>query len=519
MSVEQTPSFPGVSERSWQRVLPWAIIRSHETFLGEVRHTFATKEGLVSFSTSADSLPRRFRVVLASFLQQPGLPFADVLPEERIQAAFDDEEVAFAQDEDAIYTPSIALWALLSQMLFKQEQRSCVAAVSRVIVLLVALGQKSPSGNTGAYCRARAKLPVSVIRRLASELADGCERETPKHWLWKGRHVKLVDGSTCSMPDTEKNQAAYPQPTTQEPGLGFPIARFVVLLSLATAMISDLAIGPHVGKETGELALLRELLERLNPDDILLADRLYCSYFMICLLLAAKVDFVTRLHPQRTADFRRGKRLGAGDHMVAWPRPPKPDWMNQATYDEMPESITVREVEVAVAQPGFRTESLVVVTTLTDAQLDPRQDIAELYHHRWLAELDLRAIKATMGMDVLRAQSPEMVQREIWACLLAYNLIRRTMLASAMQSDRSPRDMSFTAAMQKIAAGWTTVLLLEDSVLDLLLEEHLNDLPHHRIGHRPNRVEPRAIKRRPKPHKLLTKPRKEAQADLLAGKA
>ena len=465
----------------------------------------------MSFSTFARSLPRRFRVVLTSFLQQPGLAFAHLLPEDRIQAAFDEHGVAFAQQEDEVYTPPITLWALLSQVLFKEEQRSCAAAVSRVVVLLVALGQQPPSGNTGAYCRARAKLPVSVIRRLACELADGCEREGPKRWLWHGRHVKLVDGSTCSMPDTEKNQAEYPQSSTQQRGLGFPIARFVVLLSLATAMLSDLAIGPYVGKETGETALLRELLERLNPGDILLADRFYCSYFMICLLLAAKVDFVTRLHQRRTADFRRGTRLGPGDHMVVWSRPPKPDWMDQATYEQMPKSICVREVEFCVAEPGFRVESLVVVTTLCDARRYTRDDVAELYHRRWLAELDIRAIKVTMGMDVLRAQSPEMVRREIWAALLAYNLIRQTLLTSALQAGRSPRQLSFTAAMQKIAAGWIVVLLIEDATLTTLIEEHLDDLPQHEIGHRPNRVEPRAIKRRPKP-------RDEARADLLAGK-
>ena len=320
----------------------------------------------MAFSPSAESLPARFRLVLNSFLQQPGLPFADVLPEDRIQTAFDEQGVAFAQEEDAIYTPQLTLWASLSQVLFQDEQRSCLAAVSRVIVLLVALGQEPPSDNTGAYCRARSKLPVAVIRRLTCEVADRCECGVPKSWLWHGRHVKLVDGSTCSMPDTDANQAEYPQPTSQEVGLGFPLARFVVLLSLATAMISDLAIGPYSGKETGESALLRELLERLNPGDILLADRYFCSYFMVCLLMTAKVDFVTRLHQRRTADFRRGQRLGAGDHVVVWSRPERPEWMNQATYEQMPKSIEVREVEVAVAQPGFRTELLVVVTTLIE---------------------------------------------------------------------------------------------------------------------------------------------------------
>jgi putative transposase len=356
----------------------------------------------VSFSTAAGLLPARFRIVLASFLQQPGLAFAEALPEERIATAFAEEDVSFANEADGIYTPAVTLWAFLSQVLFKGEQRSCVAAVSRVIVLLVSLGKDPPSGDTGAYCRARAKLSESVLRRLTCELADSCEREVPAAWLWHGRHVKLADGTTLSMPDTEANQAEYPQHNVQKPGLGFPIMRCVVLLSLATAMACDLAAGPYSGKETGETALLRELLSRLNPQDILLADRYYCSYFMICLLLEAQVDFVVRLHQLRTADFRRGRRLGAGDHIVTWSRPAKPEWMDQATYDQMPLSISVREIEVAVAQPGFRVASLVVVTTLLDARQYTRNDVAELYHRRWLAELDLRAIKITLGIDVLR---------------------------------------------------------------------------------------------------------------------
>ncbi len=472
----------------------------------------------MSFSTSARFSPRRFGMVLASFLQRPGLAFADALPEERIQAAFDAEGVDFAQEADEIYTPPLTLLAFLSQALFKDEQRSCVAAVARVVVLLVSLGREPPSGDTGAYCRARAKLPESVIRRLSCELADGCEQAVPKKWLWHGRHVKLVDGSTCSMPDTPKNQAEYPQHTAQEPGLGFPLMRFVVLLSLATGMVCDMACGPYSGKETGELALLRELLGRLDAKDVLLADRYYCSYFMICQLQEAQVDLVTRLHQQRTADFRRGTRLGAGDHVVTWFRPAKPEWMDQATYEQMPETIQVREVEVCVPQPGFRVQSLVVVTTLIDARLYTRDDLAELYHQRWLAEIDILAIKVAMGLDVLRCKTPEMVRREIWTCLLSYNLIRQTILNSARQQGFSPRQISFTAAMQKVAAGWIAVLLIEDSALANVIAEHLRDLPLHKIGHRPHRVEPRAIKRRPKPHKLLTKPRDEARADLLAGK-
>ena len=472
----------------------------------------------MSLYQHARALPQRFRLVLSSFLQHDDLPFATVLPEETIQQAFDEEDSVFAEDDEDVYTPAVTLWAFLSQVLFKGEQRSCVAAVSRVVVLWLALGKGPCSDNTGAYCRARAKLPVAVIRRLATTVAQGCEHQIPGEWLWKGRHVHLVDGLTVSMPDTTENQEAYPQPPTQKQGLGFPLARLVVLLSLATGMLKDMAMGPYAGKETGETALLRELLAGLAPADILLGDRYYCSYFMIALLLEAGIDVVTRLHQCRT-EFRRVRRLGPDDFLVRWTRPAKPKWMDQETYERMPETLTVRQLRVQVKQPGFRVEEFLVVTTLTDAEAYTRDDLAELYHQRWLVELDIRAVKVTLGMDVLRCKSPEMVRREIWTCLLAYNLIRQTMLEAALAAERSPRQLSFTATLQKIAASWLTVCVADEAMLVLVVATHLEHLPGHRVGNRPNRVEPRAVKRRPKPHKLLTKPRAEARAELLAGAA
>jgi putative transposase len=473
----------------------------------------------MAFYSSTFSLSRRFRLVLSSFLQHDGLAFANVLPEENIQRAFDEENKDFAQEEDAVYTPAVTLWAFLSQVLFKGEQRSCLAAVSRIIVLLISLKRPACSDNTGAYCRARAKLPEVVLRRLVYEVADGCEEQLPGEWLWHGRHVYLVDGTTVSMPDTDANQEVYPQQTQQKKGIGFPIARLVVSLSLSMAMVSAAALGPYAGKETGESALLRPLLGRFGEGDLVLADRYYCSYFMICLLLESGLDFVVCLHQRRQADFRRGERLGKGDHLVAWTRPIRPAWMNQETYDRMPQSIRVREVQVHVNQPGFRTESLVVVSTLTDARSYTREDLAELYHKRWLAELDIRAIKISLGMDVLRCRTPQMVRREIWVSLLAYNLIRQTILEAAKQSGCSPRQLSFTAAMQKIAASWDRLLGLDDATAVLLVGVQLKDIAKHEVGNRPDRVEPRAVKRRPKEHALLMVPRWEARAQLLAGNA
>ena len=285
----------------------------------------------------------------------------------------------------------------------------------------------------------------------------------------------------------------------------------------ATAMIQDMAMGPYAGKETGETALLRELLDGFPAGDVLLADRYYCSYFMIALLMELGIDLVVRLHQCRSADLRRGRRLGAGDRIVTWTKPQRPDWMDQETYERMPASLEVRQVQVSVRQPGCRVEELVVVTTLTDAEVYRRDDIAELYHRRWLVELDIRALKCTMGMDVLRCQTPERVAREIWSGLLAYNLIRQSLLEAALASGRSPRQLSFTAALQKIAASWLLLATATAATLVRVVGIQLQQLATHIVGDRPNRVEPRAIKRRPKPHKLLTQPRAEARAQLLAG--
>lgn len=461
-----------------------------------------------------------FRLTTQSFLQHDGLPFADLLPEETIKRIAEESGLPPTRanaDDGVVYTTSVTLWAFLSQVLFRGEQRSCAAAVARVIVLCVALRREPPSDNTGAYCRARAKLPLVFIQRLTYHVADAAEARVPTAWLWKGRHVDLVDGFTVSTPDTAPLQARYPQPATQKPGLGFPIIRLVVLLSLATAMLRGMAMGPYAGKETGETALFRQLLDRLQPGGVVLADRYFCSYFMIALLRARGIDIVTRQHQCRSSDFRRGRRLGHGDHIVTWARPQRPQWMDQDTYDSVPESIEVREVHVRVNQPGFRVQALVVVTSLTDADTYTLEDIAELYHKRWLVELDIRTLKITLGMDVLRCKTPAMVAREIGACLLAYNLIRQSMLQAAFLNELSPRQLSFTAALQKTAASWGILLLCDDEQARTLIDTHLRHMAKQLVGDRPDRVEPRAIKRRPKPHKLLTKPRAEARTALLNG--
>jgi putative transposase len=466
-------------------------------------------------SFSIRSLPRRFRLVLCSIQQSDSLPFSDAVTQEQFQDICDDEGVS--SEDDEVFTPWITLWAFLSQVMHKEELRSCLAAVSRIGVLLVATGRPRCAHNSGPYCRARGRLPVAVVERLTLEGASRCEAQVPDKWLWNGRHVKLVDGTSVSMPDTEANQEVYPQQACQKEGLGFPIARLVVLLSLATAMTSGMAMTRFQGKETGELALFRELFDQLDPGDIVLGDKLYCSYFIIALLANRHVDLVVRLHQARKVDSRHGKRLGKHDRLITWYRPARPPWMDAETYAGMPRKLELRLIHVDIHEPGLRTESLEIITTLTNAVKYSRDDIAQLYGRRWLAELDIRAIKETMAMDQLRCKSPEMVRKEIWTCLLAYNLIRQKILQASMESDRSPRTMSFTNGLQILTAGWMVMPVVDKRTREVLIKTELQNVASQKVGNRPGRVEPRAVKRRPKPYPLLTMLRRKAQALLRKG--
>jgi putative transposase len=458
-----------------------------------------------------------FRNCLAPFLQSPGLPFAEVLSEEEIAAAFAAEGVS-CDEEDAIYTPSVTLWAFLSQMVFPKELRSCAAAVARVIVFLAGVGRKVPSADTGNYCRARQKLPEAVLQRLALGTGKRQEREVPRGWLWYDRHVKIADGTTCSMPDTEANQKVYPQPTSQKPGLGFPILRMMVVLSMASAALCGMALAPCVGKRTGETSLLRELLDSFEAGDLVVGDRALGNYFLIALGLNRGLDWLARIHQSRKIRYRRSRLKACSQERVTWPRPQRPEWMDEATYATIPESLTLRQIVVEVQEPGFRVDRIALVSTLLDDTRYPAEALAQLYRARWNVELDLRAVKQTLQMDPLCTKTPEMVRREIWTHWLAYNLIRRVIAQAALAGGVLPRQISFAGARQLLAAAWDR-LSREPRAVRSGAELLWKRMVQRRVGHRPNRVEPRVVKRRPKKQRLMMKPRKELQAELLAGKS
>jgi putative transposase len=352
----------------------------------------------------------RFAAILDSCVQSPDLPFHDVLTEQQIDALATEEGVSFGAGPRCVYSVAVTLRAFLAQMLSKDK--SCTAAVARVLVFLVATGRTACAATTGAYCKARAKLSERFLWRLVFEVAAWLEDEAQAAWRWKQRRVVLADGTTVLLADTAANQAAYPQMASQAPGVGFPIVRVVALLGLATGAVLGAALGPYRGKETGETALLRTLLEQLRPGDVLVADRYYCSYWLVAQARAMGVDVVFRLHQRRKYDFRRGHRLGQGDHVVTWSRPVRPPWMEPATYATLPECLTVREIRVTVDTPGCRVKQLIVATTLLDAAAYAKADVADLYSKRWQVELDLRSIKSFLGMEMLRCKTPAMARKE-----------------------------------------------------------------------------------------------------------
>jgi hypothetical protein len=455
------------------------------------------------------------QLILQQFLQAEGLPFADVLTAEDIRRAFEEEGVHFGQTEDALYTPEVTLWAFLSQAI--SQDKTCAAAVLRVMALLVALGQAPCSENTGAYCKARAKLSEAALQRLALETAWRLEDDAPDKWRWQGkRRVFLLDGSTLTLCDTPENQAAYPQANTQQPGLGFPILRIVKAFSLATGAVCGAHWGPYQGKETGETALARELLDLFEPGDVLVADSHYCSYWIVALAQQRGLEVVFRQHHKRKTDFAQGRRLGRRDHVVRWKKGPRPKWMDQAMYDSLPDELVMRECEVRVEQDGFRTRQYVVATTFLDPEEVDREALAELYRARWNAELDIRSLKQQMRLEPLSCKTPAMAHKELWAHLLAYTLVRKVIAQAAAGRSVLPRQISFTGARQALTELRESLTYASRERLLCLGETLLARIARRRVGERPDRVEPRAIKRRPKPHDLLTEPRAAARAKLQA---
>ena len=404
---------------------------------------------------------------------------------------------------ERLFDPATVFWLFLSQMF--SPDGSCREAVQKFLARLALTTGKGASPNTAAYCKARARLPLASLERARDDVAQKIQQSPLAQYRWCGRHVHVVDGTGISMPDTPENQKKYPQSSTRTAGCGFPEMRIVALFSLATGVWLRSAQGSrHVAERT----LFRSLWDHLERLDVLLADRGFCGFADFYFLLQRGVDCVMRLHQRRTVGLRTVKHLGPGDTLVQWTKtevPPK--WLSPEQWAALPEVLDLRHVAFTVDVPGFRSQTITVATTLTDAKQFPPNAIAELYRRRWNIELYFRDIKISLGMDVLRCRTPERVEKELAMRVIAYNLIRATLLQAAHAAQRELERISFKGTCQALRQWESALNRASPQQREALYRALLSAIARAPLPYRPNRTEPRAKKRRPKNYQLLTQPR------------
>lgn len=405
------------------------------------------------------------------------------------------------EHRERLYPPTETLSMFLAQAL--SEDRSCQKAVNDAAVKRVMGGLPAVSTATGGYCRARQRLPLSMVKTLVRHTGELIGSQIPAQWRWRGRRVHLIDGTTVTMPDTRENQAVYPQQGGQKPGLGFPICRLVGVICLSSGAVLNASIGRFNGKGSDEQTLLRQVLETFEPGDVVLGDALYGSYFLLAALLEKGVDAVFEQMGarKRVTDFRKGKQVGTKDHLIELTKPKtKPEWMAQEQYDSAPDSLIIRELSVS---------GKILITTLLSPKEAPKTELKALYKQRWHVEVDFRHIKTTLGMETLSCKTSEMNEKEIWVYFLAYNLIRLLMAQAALLVEILPRQLSFKHSLQ-LWLAWTHHNPNGNADVEALFTL----MAQRQVGDRPGRTEPRAVKRRSKPFALLMKPRSEARADV-----
>tara|TARA_R110000782_G_C14774137_1_gene409357 strand:- start:11 stop:1396 length:1386 start_codon:yes stop_codon:yes gene_type:complete len=414
----------------------------------------------------------------------------------------DKVETLLPEHRERLYPPTETLSMFLAQAM--STDRSCQNIVNQTSFKRLTGGLSDTSTSTGGYCRARQRLPLAMISELTGHLGHLIDAQSPEQWHWQGRRVRIIDGTTVTMPDTLANQADYPQQRGQQPGLGFPICRLVGVTCLSSGALLNAAIGRFNGKGGDEQTLLRTLQDTFQPGDIVMGDAFFSTYFFIADMHAKGVDILMEQQGarRRNTDFRCGQRLGERDHLVRINKPKiRPDWMSQNQYDAAPASLLIRECKVG---------KKIIVTTMCCPKTAPKAALKMLYKSRWHVELDIRHIKETMGMNVLSCKTPDMARKEIWTYLLSYNLIRLMMAQSALLADITPRNMSFKHCLQLWLVGIQKITVMDEKMLNaffLLMAQR-------RVGNRPGRIEPRAVKRRPKPFPLLTKQRSQAREEI-----
>ena len=406
-----------------------------------------------------------------------------------------------ANSRERIFSVRRTFFGFLYQVL--NPRCPCREIVRQVQALFALHGQGGLDEGTSAYCQARKRLALQTLQRLRVALAAVGQKTAA---LWHGLRPKVIDATTVGLPDTVKNQRAYPQSGSQKPGCGFPLLRLLGVFSLSTGVLLDYAKG---NKHQHELRLLKGLLDQFKAGDLALADRGFCSYVLLVLLLWRKVFGVFRLHQRRPTDLRKGKRLGKNDRLFLWLKPPeKPSWLPQSWWKKMPAQLTVRVIRFSLACRGYRPKSVTLVTTLLDPKAYPAQDIAQLYARRWKIELWFRDIKTSMGMEVLRCKSPKMVHKELEMFFIAYNLIRCLIVQAATTNEVASDQMSFKGTVDSVRQFSLAIAQARSKKKQRqLILELLEVIARDQVPDRPDRREPRAVKRRPKAFPLLNKPR------------
>jgi hypothetical protein len=454
-------------------------------------------------------MPRKdFRLVRDRFARDNGLPFGRLLTRDHVLSVLDGE----CHDYRArVFCPLVTLWGWLSQCL--SQDKSLNEAVSRILAHRVSTGLPACSASSSSYSDARTRFPESAMQLMAKEIGERVHRKADGSWNWHGREVFLVDGTTFSMPDTEENQLAYPKSDPNN-AIGFPIMRAVALVSLATGAVLDIEFAKYAGKGTGEIGLFRKVSQSLPIGSIVVADRYYPTYSTMAGLKARGIDVVSISHAKREVDFTAGHVLGAKDHIVEWTKGQVRDRINAeatAAYAALPETVSVREFVIDIDGRGGAKEQAIIVTTMTDPTI-PQKEISDLYWKRWHCELDIRAIKQSLNLDVIRAKSPSMVRKEIWAHLLAYNLLRGMMVESAKRNDVLPRQLSVKGTMQAVESFTPAMMAIDGN--EAIYNALLTTVSAHRVGNRPGRQEPRLKKRRPAWKVYMKKPRNQSHRRL-----
>jgi Transposase DDE domain/Insertion element 4 transposase N-terminal len=454
-------------------------------------------------------MPNRVEILKEKFVNSYGLPFQEVLPQSLIQEVISELQIKYYR---RLFDPFVTLWAFLSQVL--DVDKSCDNTVSRIIAWLSPEKVELPSTDTSAYCQARQRLPEKFVQKLFIKTGSNLAYIVPESDLWCGRNVEVIDCSTVSMPDTKKNQSSYPQSGQQKAGCGFPIAKIGALFNLITGAVTQVVIDKL---NTNDIIFARALYSFLKPLDVLLGDAAFCSYADFFWIIQKGCDAVVRKNNARIFNLKTIKIINRNDKLVCWHKPKsRAKGIIKEDFDSLPISLTVREISYSTNVPGFRTKQISIITTLLDTEAYPTHTLIQLYRDRWHVELNFKHLKTTLGMDILRCKTPEMIRKELYVYLLAYNLLRSLMWKAGKTYGVSPLNLSIQGTRHDLNNFISQFLCASNKCRQRIYSKFIKVIVHKSVPQRPNRVEPRVVKRRPKAYAKMSIRRELLRKKLIA---